>query len=228
MTPSPEASNPTEPAPSDWQFPSVDLADEGGLLAVGGDLDPGTVLQAYRSGIFPMPLGPDDVIGWWSPDPRAVIPLDGLSISRSLAKSVRRYRVTFDRDFEAVVAGCADPARPHGWINSDIQRAYRQLHELGWAHSVEVWDRSATLVGGLYGVAIGGLFAGESMFYHKRDASKVAMVALVAKLRSDGAELFDVQWQTPHLQSMGAVEIPREEYRARLASVVNQRSKWSA
>lgn len=227
MTPSPEASKPTEPKPSDWQFPSVDLADEGGLLAVGGDLDPGTVLQAYRSGIFPMPLGPDDVIGWWSPDPRAVIPLDGLLVSRSLAKSVRRYKVSFDRDFDAVVAGCADPTRPHGWINADIQRAYRQLHELGWAHSVEVWDRSANLVGGLYGVAIGGLFAGESMFHHKRDASKVAMVALVEKLRRDGAELFDVQWQTPHLESMGAVEITREEYRARLAPVVNQRSKWS-
>lgn len=227
MTPSPGASKPTEPPASEWRFPPVGLADDGGLLAVGGDLSAGTVLEAYRSGIFPMPIGPDDDIGWWSPDPRAVIPLDGLTVSSSLAKSVRRYTVSFDQDFDLVVAACADPARPHGWINEDIHQAYRQLHDLGWAHSVEVRDRSATLVGGLYGVSIGGLFAGESMFHRSRDASKVAMVHLVERLREDGLELFDVQWQTPHLESMGAVEIAREEYLARLAAVVNRPSMWS-
>ncbi len=212
MTPSPGASSPTEPPGTDWVFPPVASADDTGLLAVGGDLDPGTVLSAYRAGIFPMPVGPEHTLGWWSPDPRAVIPLDGLVISRSLTRSVRKFAVTFDLDFDAVVEGCADPSRPHGWITNEMRTAYRLLHDLGWAHSVEVRDQSGTLVGGLYGVAIGGVFAGESMFHQARDASKVAMVRLVERLRKAGAVLFDVQWQTPHLESMGAVEISRTRY----------------
>ena len=174
-----------------------------------------------------MPVGPDDMLGWWSPDPRAVIPLDGLRVSRSLKKSLRRYRVSFDREFDAVVAACADPSRPHGWITEDVHAAYRRLFDLGWAHSVEVWAGEDELVGGLYGIAVGGLFAGESMFHRRRDASKVAMVRLVEKLRADGFELFDVQWHTPHLESMGAVELARDDYVRELSGAVNQSNRWS-
>lgn len=207
-------------------FPPVEEADEGGLLGLGADLEPGTLLAAYRSGIFPMPIGPEEVIGWWSPDPRAIIPLDGLYVSQSLRRSLLKYEVSFDTAFDGVVAGCADPARPHGWITEEVRAAYRRLFELGWVHSVEVWDRSGELVGGLYGVSIGGLFAGESMFHRARDASKVAMVHLVDKLRPEGAALFDVQWQTPHLQSMGAVEIERTDYLERLAAAVDRPTVW--
>ena len=227
MTLSPEGFRPSEPPPSDWRFPPVELADDGGLLAVGGDLRPGTVLSAYRAGIFPMPVGPDNMLGWWSPDPRAVIPLDGIRVSRSLKKSLRKYRVTFDQEFDAVVAGCADPARPHGWITDEIQTAYRRLFDLGWTHSVEVWAGDDELAGGLYGIAAGGLFAGESMFHRRRDASKVAMVRLVEKLRADGFELFDVQWHTPHLESMGAVELARDDYVRQLSGAVSQSNRWS-
>ena len=184
------------------------------------------MLAAYRSGVFPMPIGPDHDIGWWSPDPRAIIPLDGLYVSRSLRKSLAKHEVTFDTVFDRVVDGCADPARPHGWITGEMHAAYRRLFDLGWVHSVEVWDRSGELVGGLYGVSIGGLFAGESMFYRARDASKVAMVRLVDRLGAQGVLLFDVQWQTPHLQSMGAVEIPRAEYLERLAVALDGPGAW--
>lgn len=213
-TPSPEGSRtpPREPPPSPWIFPPVDAADDGGLLGIGADLEPGTLLAAYRSGIFPMPVGPDDVIAWWSPDPRAILPLDGVHVSRSLRRSLRRYQVTFGQDFAGVMAGCADPRRPHGWITLEMQAAYHRLFELGWAESVEVWDTGGSLVGGLYGVRIGGFFAGESMFYRARDASKVALVRMVEHVRSSGGSLFDVQWQTPHLESMGAVEVSRPEY----------------
>jgi len=209
-------------------FPPVETTDESGLLGVGADLEPGTVLAAYRAGVFPMPVGPEDTIGWWSPDPRAIVPLDGFSISRSLQRSVGRFEVSFDREFDRVVEGCADPSRPHGWITDEIRAAYRSLFELGWAHSVEVWDRSGVLVGGLYGVSVGGLFAGESMFHHTRDASKVAMVRLVDKLRDDGATIFDVQWQTSHLESLGAIEIARAEYLDRLAKAVAAPDRWSS
>ena len=194
---------------------------------MGADLEPGTLLAAYRGGVFPMPIGPEDTLGWWSPDPRAVIPLDGLHVSRSLRRSLGKYDVSFDSDFDSVVAACANPSRPHGWITDEIQVAYRRLSELGWAHSVEVWDADRELVGGLYGVGIGGLFAGESMFHRSRDASKVAMVRLVEKLQAGGASLFDVQWQTPHLQSMGATEIDRNEYLDRLAAAREQRTDWN-
>ncbi|MBT8246781.1 MAG: leucyl/phenylalanyl-tRNA--protein transferase [Acidimicrobiia bacterium] len=174
-----------------------------------------------------MPIGPDDTIGWWSPDPRAIVPLDGLYVSRSLRRSLRKYDVSFDTDFAGVLAGCADPARPLGWITEEMQAAYRRLFEHGWAHSVEVWDRAGALVGGLYGVGIGGLFAGESMFHRARDTSKVAMVRLVDKLRDDGATIFDVQWQTSHLESLGAIEIARSEYMARLAGAMAAPDRWS-
>ncbi len=221
VTRSPEGSRtPTEPAATRWVFPPVDSADDTGLLGIGADLEPGTLLAAYRAGVFPMPAGPDLTMGWWSPDPRAIIPLDGLHVSRSLKKSLAKYEVSFDVDFDAVVAGCADPARPHGWITDEIRVAYRRLFDLGWAHSVEVWDKSGTLAGGLYGVAAGGLFAGESMFHRSRDASKVAVVRLVEKLQKGGAELFDVQWHTKHLESLGAIEITRAEYLLRLEAAL--------
>ena len=216
---------PTEPPPSRYLFPSVEEADDRGVVALGADLAPGTLLEAYRSGLFPMPARAD-VIAWWSPDPRGVIPLDGLRVSRSLRRSCARYRLTVDDAFEAVVDACADPRRPHGWIDAPMREAYTELHRLGWAHSVEAWTEDGDLAGGLYGVAIGGLFAGESMFHHRTDASKVALVGLVARLREGGATLLDVQWVTPHLASLGAVEIPREEYLERLAAAVRGSSQW--
>src|SRR5918996_4118070 len=154
---------PVETPPPRWAFPPVDDADEDGLVGVGADLEPGTILAAYQRGMFPMPLGAYGPVGWWSPDPRAVLPLDGLRVSRSLRRSVRRFEIRVDTAFSAVVAACADPARPHGWISPDIRSAYCRLAELGWAHSVEAWSLDdGELAGGLYGLAIGGLFAGES------------------------------------------------------------------
>jgi leucyl/phenylalanyl-tRNA--protein transferase len=209
---------PVEPPPTTWELPPAESADERGVVGVGADLAPGTLLAAYRSALFPMPVE-GGVLAWWSPDPRGVVPLDGLRVSRSLRRSVGRYRLTVDRDFPAVIAACADPARPHGWIDEDVQSAYLRLHDLGWAHSVEAWD-GTDLVGGLYGVAIGGLFAGESMFHWETDASKVALLHLVDQLRAGGASLLDVQWTTPHLVSLGAVDIPRSEYLRRLADAL--------
>src|SRR5262245_42720094 len=162
---------PVEPPCSSWRFPPAVDADDDGVVAIGGDLSPGTLLAAYRSGIFPMPVraGRREVMGWWSPDPRGVIPLDGLGLSRSLRRSVRRYTVTVDRAFDEVLAACGDPSRRGGWITDEIAAAYHELHELGWAHSVETWSDDGALAGGLYGVAVGGLFAGESMFSWSAD-----------------------------------------------------------
>ncbi len=160
-------------------------------------------------------------VGWWSPDPRGVLPLDGLRVSRSLRRSARRYRTTVDAAFDDVVAGCGDPSRSGRWITDDVAGAYGRLHRLGWAHSVEVWDDAAggALVGGLYGVSVGGLFAGESMFSRAADASKTALVRLVEVLRADDdpRRLLDVQWRTDHLASLGVVEVGREDYLRRLA-----------
>jgi len=212
---------PLEPPPSPWRFPEVTAADEHGLVGVGADLEPGTLLHAYRHGLFPMPIGRRQ-LGWWSPDPRGVLPLDGLVVSRSLRRSCDRYEVRTDSAFEAVVAACANPSRPGGWITSDIQQAYGRLHELGWAHSVEAWDDDG-LAGGLYGVAIGGLFAGESMFHRRADASKVALVALVERLREDPAgRVLDVQWPTEHLESLGVVAVPRARYLDLLAAAITR------
>ena len=212
-------SPPVEPPPTPWAMPDPAEADDSGVAGVGADLEPGTVLAAYRSGLFPM-HAQGDVLAWWSPDPRGVIPLDGLRQSRSLRRSIRRFRVTVDTAFDEVMEGCADQRRPHGWINEDIRQAYGRLHRLGWAHSVEVWDEGDTLAGGLYGVGVGGLFAGESMFHRRSDASKVALVHLVDRLREARATLLDVQWCTPHLAALGAVEIPRSIYLARLGEAL--------
>ena len=197
-------------------FPRPETADEDGFLAVGGDLKPGTLLLAYRNGIFPWTTRP---ITWWSPDPRAIIPIGGIHVSRSLAKLMRqgRFTVSFDRAFRAVMEGCAEPrpGRKETWITAAFISGYTRLHELGHAHSVEVWNGD-TLAGGLYGVSIGGFFAGESMFSAEENASKVALVSIEQRLRDAGFALFDVQFVTPHLGTMGAVEIPRAEYLARL------------
>ena len=202
---------PVEPPPTRWQLPRAEDADEREICGVGADLEPGTLLAAYRTGIFPMRLGLDGPVAWWSPDPRGVMPLDGMYVSRSLAKSARRFEVRLDTAFEAVMRACADPARPHAWIDDSFVEAYVALHRLGWAHSVEVWQ-DEELVGGLYGVGIGGFFAGESMFHRVTDASKVAVLRTVEHLVSGGGALFDVQWLTPHLESLGAIEIPRRDY----------------
>jgi len=210
---------PVEPPPSQWVMPSPGDAGPDDLVALGADLEPGTVLAAYRAGLFPMPVGPGGDLGWWSPDPRGVIPLDGLRVSRSLHRSCRRFDVSVDTACDAVIARCADPRRPRGWITAEVRAAYGLLHRLGWVHSVEAWA-DGELVGGLYGVAIGGFFAGESMFQLRADASKVALVALVDLLRRGG--LLDVQWRTPHLASLGAVELPRAAYLTRLATALEQ------
>lgn len=204
------------PPPSRWDLPDPAHAEPGeDVVAVGADLDVSTVFSAYCRGLFPMHLSTGE-LAWWSPDPRGVMPLDGLRVTRSLAKSVRRFDVTIDRAFADVMRGCGDERRDCGWITGEFIDTYTRLHEMGWAHSVEVW-REDVLVGGLYGVEIGGLFAGESMFHRERDASKVALVALVETLRGGGGErLLDVQWSTDHLASLGAVEIPRTEYLRRL------------
>ena len=213
---------PAEPPPTPWAMPDPSRADEHGVVAIGADLEPGTILAAYRAGLFPMPLRRPRALGWWSPDPRGVIPLDGLRVSRSLRRSCQRYEVRVDTAFDEVIAACADPTRPHGWIDGAVTDAYRHLHELGWAHSVEAWTPEGTLAGGLYGLAIGGLFAGESMFHRATDASKVALVGLVERLRAGGATLLDVQWTTPHLVSLGAVDIDRATYLARLAEAIDR------
>ena len=212
---------PVEPPPCPWAFPRADAA-EGDLLAVGADLAPGTVLAAYRRGLFPMAadlpgLARSTDMAWWSPDPRGVLPLSGLRVTRSMRQSARHFEIRVDTAFAAVVAGCADPERSGGWIDDRIVTAYAELHRLGWAHSVEAW-RDGDLVGGLYGLAVGGLFAGESMFTRVRDASKVALMALVRLLDDEHADrrLLDTQWQTPHLKTLGVVEVPRPEYLSRL------------
>jgi leucyl/phenylalanyl-tRNA---protein transferase len=212
---------PVEPPPSRWTFPPASAADEDGIVGLGADLAPGTLLAAYRQGVFPMHLQRRH-LAWWSPDPRGILPLDRLRVSRSLAKSARRYETRVDSAFERVVDGCADPGRVGGWINRDIHRAYVDLHRLGWAHSVETWTTDGDLVGGLYGVAIGGLFAGESMFHRERDASKVALIALVERLRAGSASLLDVQWATPHLVSLGAIAVPRARYLELLAEALRK------
>ncbi|HVL93917.1 MAG TPA: leucyl/phenylalanyl-tRNA--protein transferase [Acidimicrobiales bacterium] len=201
---------PVEPPPSRWAMEAPARSGGGDLVAAGADLDPGTLLAAYRAALFPMPV--DEQLGWWSPDPRGVLPLDGLRVSRSLRRSCRRYSVSVDTAFDDVIEACAEPRGGGEWITPAIRAAYRRLHRLGWAHSVECRDGDGALVGGLYGVAIGGLFAGESMFHRAPDASKVALVALVDLLREGGAALLDVQWSTPHLASLGVVEVSRPAY----------------
>jgi leucyl/phenylalanyl-tRNA--protein transferase len=204
---------PTEPPPCRWSFPPPEAAGADGLLALGADLEPGTLLAAYRAGVFPMPIAGVRDLAWFSPDPRGIVPLGEFGPSRSLRRSARRFTVTADTAFADVVAGCADPRRPGAWITRPIRAAYERLHGLGWAHSVEVWDGEGALAGGLYGVEVGGLFAAESKFHVQTDASKVALAALVERLRDAGGDrVLDVQWTTPHLATLGARDVARPEY----------------
>jgi len=216
---------PIEPPPSRVRFPDPSRPGAAEALAVGCEFSPGTLLLAYRSGIFPWPDGRErrdgePLVLWFSPNPRAVFPLEEEPHwSRSLRRTLRQhpYDVTIDEDFAQVIRSCGETRASGTWIIPELVRGYTKLHELGWAHSVEVWERGKggagrTLVGGIYGVAVGGVFAGESMFHLRTDASKIAFAALVARLRETGYGLFDVQVQNPHLESLGCVEIPRREY----------------
>ena len=210
---------PRDPGVVEWEIPPPSRWPQHDVIAAGADLAPATIVAAYRAGAFPMP-GPDGQLLWWSPMRRGVVPLDGLRVTRSMRRSARRYEVRVDTCFDMVARGCAAPHREGGWITPEFLEAYDRLHRLGWAHSFEAFDEHGLLAGGLYGVRVGGLFAGESMFHILRDASKVALMALVDAMRESGMRLLDVQWVTPHLASLGAVEIPREEYLRRLADAL--------
>lgn len=214
--------------PCPYDFPAAGRARADGVVGIGGDFAPSTVVAAYRQGIFPWPH-PEQEHLWFSPDPRAVIELDGLHISRRLARTIGqgRFRVTMNAAFDEVVVLCAE--REEGtWITPAYRDGYGALHRLGWAHSFEVWTADGSLVGGLYGVAIGGLFGAESMFHRVSDASKVAMAALMQRARESGGGLVDVQVITAHTRRMGAVDISRREYLRRLAAERDREVPWSA
>jgi leucyl/phenylalanyl-tRNA--protein transferase len=213
--------------PARFRFPHPGTANPEGLLAHGGDLEPSTLIAAYRAGIFPWPLDGRTLL-WWSPDPRAVLSPEALRVSRRLARTLRqgRFRLTVNAAFEAVVAGCAD--RPETWITPALRDAYVVLHRLGWAHSVEAWTADGALAGGLYGVAVGGLFAAESMFHRVADAGTVALAALVQRVHAVGMALIDVQLSSPHLAHLGVVEMPRARYLTALARAVARPTRFGA
>lgn len=209
-------------------FVPAERADQHGIVRVGGELSSPWLVDAYRHGIFPWPSN-DGWLAWWSPDPRGIFELDGLHISRRLERTLRsgKFTVTLDQAFEQVIDGCASAQEraDETWILPEMREAYVQLHREGVAHSVETWHEGQ-LAGGIYGVAIGGLFAGESMFYQVRDGSKVALVKLVEHLVERGYRLFDVQMVTPHTESLGAKYIGRREYLRRLAEAVELPVTW--
>lgn len=216
-------SEPTPLPKSVWNFPDPATADSAGVVGLGADLDPSTLVHAYRSGIFPMPAGEGDLISWWSPPERGILELADLRISKSLRRSCRRYELSANVAFDRVIELCATVPRDGGWISPAMIEAYTTLHELGWAHSVEVWDDDE-LVGGLYGIQVAGLFAGESMFHLATDASKVALVGLVGGLEACGITLLDVQWRTDHLATLGVQEITRSDYLDLLATAVRSQA----
>ena len=209
-------------------FPAVDnaLDEPNGLLCMGGNLDPDTVLAAYSRGIFPW-YSDDQPILWWSPDPRMVLFPDEFKVSKSLSKTIRanKFEIRFDTAFDDVISTCAEPRGPSlgTWILPEMQAAYTRLHQIGFAHSAEAW-RDGELVGGLYGIAMGRMFYGESMFARETDASKVAFAALVDKLKADGFELIDCQQETRHLASFGARPIPRKQFAQRLQELITLNS----
>ena len=198
--------------PCEFNFPDPLFAPPEGLVAQGGNLEPETIVEAYRRGLFPWPHDGVDTL-WWSPDPRAILLEAGLHISRRFARMLRQHRfhITVDNAFERVISSCAD--REDGtWITPAIVNAYMALHNLGWAHSIEVWSPENDLIGGLYGLRVGALFGAESMFHFRNDASKVALVALTQYAQDSGIKLIDVQVQNAHLRSMGICEISRASY----------------
>jgi leucyl/phenylalanyl-tRNA--protein transferase len=210
------------------KFPPVEAAGPDGVLLVGGSLAPDWMLEAYRRGVFPMPIKVERRrhIAWLSPDPRGILEFDHLHVSHRLLRRLKRgeFQFSLNRAFQQVVEGCAAPRGfdDDCWLTLAMQNAYVNLHELGHAHSIEVWQEGR-LVGGVFGVAIGGLFAGESMFHRVTDASKAALTILVEHLRQRGYSLLDVQWTNAHTRSLGATEIPRREYMVRLADAVQRR-----
>ena len=209
------------------RLPDPSQAREDGLVAVGGDLSVERLLEAYQSGLFPWSVNP---ITWWSPDPRGVLQVGAVHVSRSLARTLRQapYTVTFDQNFSAVIRACAEVPRSGAtstWISPQLLEAYEQLAQAGHAHSVECWQEGR-LVGGVYGVSVGGFFAGESMFHRADDASKVALVHLDRHLARRGFTLLDCQMVTSVTRSLGAIEIPRADYLDRLARAVGQPSRW--
>ncbi len=205
-------------------FPPPTQSTPDGLVSISGDLSCERLLDAYRHGIFPWPVYAEDPMLWWSPDPRAILPLQGMHVSKRLQRRLRagEFQATCDRAFDEVIRGCsAGPGREGGtWLTGEMIDAYGAFHRQGHAHSVEVWQDSR-LVGGIYGVAVGGLFAAESMYSRVRDASKVALVRLVEHLNARGYQLLDVQQWTPHTGSLGVVEISRDEYLRRLPEIVD-------
>lgn len=211
------------------RFPDPRTAPADEPLAHGGDVEPDTLLEAYTQGIFPWP-DQDGYLWWWSPDPRAILPLDGFHVSRSLQRTLRSARFTHTRDqaFADVVASCGQRPDPREgtWITPWLADAFIRMHQLGYAHSVEVWDSHGELVGGVYGLALGGAFMAESMFYRATDASKVALHALIHHLRTQGFALLDVQVPTAHLESLGARTIPRAAYLELLADALAADAHW--
>ncbi len=210
---------PRPPGPSRWILPAPETADEHGVIGVGADLHPATLVDAYRHGIFPWPH--DDLpLPWFSPDPRGVIHVHDVHVSRSLRARLRTsgWATTVDHDFAGVMAGCRHRPGEGTWITGDMASAYRALADLGWAHSLEVWDGDR-LVGGIYGLLIGGIFTGESMFHRVSDASKVALVDLLNRLALAGGVLLDTQLTTPHLRSMGATDLSRTAFLELLETV---------
>jgi leucyl/phenylalanyl-tRNA--protein transferase len=205
-------------------FPPAEMARPDGLLMLGGKLEPAWLLDAYRHGIFPWPVF-DGTLAWWSPDPRAIIEFDRFHVSRSLARACRsgKFEITRNQAFDGVIEGCATAQHRRGatWITRPLMAAYKRLHRLGHAHSVEVWQ-AGQLAGGTYGVTVGGLFAAESMFHYVTDASKVALVYLVNHVQQRGYHFIDIQQLTPHTARLGAIEIPRREYLARLAQACSE------
>ena len=215
------SSIPSDAGETSWVFPPPSRWPADEVVAVGADLAPATILAGYRRGLFPMELhGAAGLIGWWAPNPRGILPLDGLRITRSMKQSAKHFTIRIDTRFDEVIRGCANPSRAHGWINPAFIKAYSELHRRGWAHSIETYDGEGRLVGGLYGVRINRFFAGESMFHTARDASKVALMALVDVMQQSKMTLLDVQWRTEHLASLGAIAIPRRKYQALLAEAL--------
>lgn len=230
---------PIEPEHTGWVFPNPPETDAEGFVAHGADVLPGTLLMAFRTGLFPLPITPppESVMGWFSPDPRAILPIVP-SRRRTVRRARRKFVIRTDTAFLDVVDGCADPRRPHGWISPELRTTYGRLHELGWAHSVEAWlvDGHADgpeerLAGGLFGVSIGGFFSAESMFHSESDGSKAAVAGLVEIVAAAGdsdTRLIDVQMMTAHLASLGAIAIPRRDYLRRLARAMTLGDAFAA
>ena len=213
------ARTPHDVGQSRWEIPDPRRADRDGVVGVGADLEPATLVAAYRSGVFPWPHE-GMPLPWFSPDPRAVFWVNDVHVSRSLRRTLRRcgWTTTLDAAFDDVLRGCGEDRDDGTWITGEMAEAYRRLHDLGWAHSLEVWDGD-DLVGGIYGVLVGGMFTGESMFHRASDASKVALVDLCTRLAEAGASWLDGQLPTGHLRSMGAESWPRGLFLERLDAV---------